>query len=312
VDAPNATAVIAIQTGLSKPATAQTITLPAAPTDWLTAAAVKADAVTKIQAGLSTYAGGDTAGTTALLKSGTVVGADFVFKTVALADAPSGSGLTAQQTADAVFNIAPASTPATGSMGQLVTTLSAGAGTGAWTVIQPVKDSNGVAMQNVAVTMTLSGVPYSALSDASGNATFHIGNGTYAKAGFYPNYTFPGSNTPAIVADVTLVAVVGTAISIAPPAAGSCIGRLLVEDVHGAKAVGVIITFQAKGAGISDGFGYASTPFTETSDANGYVWPDLPPGGVPYRWRRGTGPWMDFSTGADGETFDIPSNAGTP
>ena len=41
--------------------------LPAAPTDWLTAAVVKADAVTKIQSGLSTYAGGDTSGTTTLL-----------------------------------------------------------------------------------------------------------------------------------------------------------------------------------------------------------------------------------------------------
>lgn len=43
------------------------VVLPAAPTDWLTAAAVKADAVAKIQAGLSTYAGGDTAGTSTLL-----------------------------------------------------------------------------------------------------------------------------------------------------------------------------------------------------------------------------------------------------
>ena len=41
--------------------------LPAVPTDWLTAAGVKADAVTKIQSGLSTYAGGDTSGTTTLL-----------------------------------------------------------------------------------------------------------------------------------------------------------------------------------------------------------------------------------------------------
>ena len=41
--------------------------LPAAPTDWLTAAGVSAGAVTKIQTGLSTYAGGDTAGTTTLL-----------------------------------------------------------------------------------------------------------------------------------------------------------------------------------------------------------------------------------------------------
>ncbi len=38
--------------------------LPAAPTDWLTAAAVKADAVTKIQSGLSTYAGGAVASVT--------------------------------------------------------------------------------------------------------------------------------------------------------------------------------------------------------------------------------------------------------
>jgi hypothetical protein len=41
--------------------------LPAIPTDWLAAGGVKADAVTKIQSGLSTYAGGDTPGTTTLL-----------------------------------------------------------------------------------------------------------------------------------------------------------------------------------------------------------------------------------------------------
>lgn len=41
--------------------------LPTAPTDWITAAAVSAAAVTKIQSGLSTYGGGDTSGTTTLL-----------------------------------------------------------------------------------------------------------------------------------------------------------------------------------------------------------------------------------------------------
>lgn len=48
-------------------------TLIAAPTDWLTAASVKADAVTKIQSGLSTYAGGDTSGVTSLLSSMTTL-----------------------------------------------------------------------------------------------------------------------------------------------------------------------------------------------------------------------------------------------
>jgi len=43
------------------------VTLPTIPNDWIAAAGVKADAVTKIQAGLSTYAGADTAGTTTLL-----------------------------------------------------------------------------------------------------------------------------------------------------------------------------------------------------------------------------------------------------
>jgi uncharacterized protein YaiE (UPF0345 family) len=54
-------------TNITVPTVTNLTNLPAAPTDWLTAAAVKADAVTKIQAGLSTYAGGDTSGTTTLL-----------------------------------------------------------------------------------------------------------------------------------------------------------------------------------------------------------------------------------------------------
>jgi hypothetical protein len=43
------------------------VLLPTLPTDWISAAGVSAAAVTKIQAGLSTYAGGDTSGTTTLL-----------------------------------------------------------------------------------------------------------------------------------------------------------------------------------------------------------------------------------------------------
>ena len=43
------------------------IVLPSAPTDWITSASVSAAAVSKIQSGLSTYAGGDTSGTTTLL-----------------------------------------------------------------------------------------------------------------------------------------------------------------------------------------------------------------------------------------------------
>ncbi len=47
--------------------TAGKVAVASIDTDAITAAAVKADAVTKIQAGLSTYSGGDTSGTTTLL-----------------------------------------------------------------------------------------------------------------------------------------------------------------------------------------------------------------------------------------------------
>ena len=71
-----AAAGVTFPTSIASPTniTAGTITtvttltnLPAATTDWITAAAVSAGAVTKIQSGLSTYAGGDTSGTTTLL-----------------------------------------------------------------------------------------------------------------------------------------------------------------------------------------------------------------------------------------------------
>jgi hypothetical protein len=84
------------------------VVLPTIPTDWIAAAGVKADAVTKIQAGLSTYAGGDTAGTTTLLSRVTAavalasqIPANFttglfssagVFSVGALVNAPTGGG----------------------------------------------------------------------------------------------------------------------------------------------------------------------------------------------------------------------------
>lgn len=93
--------------------------LPAAPTDWISAAAVSAAAVTKIQAGLSTYAGGDTAGTTTLLSriggaitisggkvAATMGSADYSGNTVQTGDAytrigATGSGLTSLAQASA-------------------------------------------------------------------------------------------------------------------------------------------------------------------------------------------------------------------
>jgi hypothetical protein len=68
----------ATQSGVTIPTVTNLTNLPAVPTDWLTAAGVKADAVTKIQAGLSTYAGADTSGTTTLLARLTALRAGYL------------------------------------------------------------------------------------------------------------------------------------------------------------------------------------------------------------------------------------------
>ena len=112
------------QTGVTIPTVTTLTNLPAAPANWLTSTAIASGAITAIQAGLSTYAGGDTAGTTTLLSRvpgvvptatalatlSTAVGtpaqaaqipahftnatfaSDAVFATAALVNAPGGSG----------------------------------------------------------------------------------------------------------------------------------------------------------------------------------------------------------------------------
>lgn len=80
------------------------IVLPTIPTNWLTASGLSSDAVTEIQAGLSTYAGGDTTGTTTLLSrltSGRATNLDRLDDTITSRQAtfaytaPDNAGITA-------------------------------------------------------------------------------------------------------------------------------------------------------------------------------------------------------------------------
>ena len=79
--------------------------LPAVPADWLTAAGVKADAVNKIQTGLSTYAGGDTTGTTSIL---TLLRAQAIVLTGVVAASPAPTALAFTVTLDAASTLAAA------------------------------------------------------------------------------------------------------------------------------------------------------------------------------------------------------------
>lgn len=72
------------------------ITLPALPTDWISAVSISAAAVTKIQSGLSTYSGGDTAGTSTLLTRLTSTRAGYL-DNLAIYTAPDNAGITSIQ-----------------------------------------------------------------------------------------------------------------------------------------------------------------------------------------------------------------------
>jgi hypothetical protein len=72
------------------------ITLPALPNDWISPASVSSAAVTKIQSGLSTYAGGDTSGTSTLLTLLTPTRAGYL-DNLAIYAAPDNAGITSIQ-----------------------------------------------------------------------------------------------------------------------------------------------------------------------------------------------------------------------
>lgn len=93
-------------------------TLPTMPTDWITAAGLSAGAVAEIQSGLSTYAGGDTSGTTTLLARLTATRAGYL-------DNLSGGAVMLASSYSAPPS---ASTIAS----QVDTTLSASHGSGSW------------------------------------------------------------------------------------------------------------------------------------------------------------------------------------
>jgi hypothetical protein len=106
--------------------------LPTAPTDWISAAAVSAAAVTKVQSGLSTYAGTDTAGTTSLLARLTSTRAGYLDNlsagAVALhADITGLSIPTTSQNAAAVWDLATSGHTTSGTFGAA---MAAAGGTG--------------------------------------------------------------------------------------------------------------------------------------------------------------------------------------
>jgi hypothetical protein len=156
-------------------------------------------------------------------------------------------------------------------------------GTGARTVLVTVNDGTDP-LESVRVRYTKGAETYVASTNASGQATFHLDDGTWAVARTLPGYTAPattlvvdGDKTPTY----SMTAVTPTASD-----PGFITGYLYCYDEEGAVEQGVSLQLALYTPG-SDAYGYDSRTRTATSDANGLVeFTNLFPGAT-YMLRRG-------------------------
>jgi hypothetical protein len=174
-------------------------------------------------------------------------------------------------------------------------------------------DDPAVPLSGALVRVTQSGDTELRQTDDDGEVSFSLDDGDYTLS--ITNgaaYSYTPETITVSAASVTFTKEM-TTNSITTPSVGQCTGTLLVVDPLGAPDPNVVITFEAKGAGATDGYAYDSTASTSTSNGSGVVTRLFPSGSIPYRWRRGTGQWIDFTTAAaSGASFDIPSHVGKP
>jgi hypothetical protein len=233
-----------------------------------------------------TNAGADTPGTTTLLKSGTTVGANFIFSVPALANAPSGGG---------------------GGGGNIVFT-------GANSVTITVVDGSANPIPSALVRITLASQTQLQQTNASGIAQTSAGvlpaldDGDYTLAvtagfgyvGTTQTFTVDGTHTTATV--------VLQAQTIAVPAANQCTGTILTVDANGNPQPGETITIQLADD-LAAGLAGDATPHTYTSDGDGQV-TDVFLADTRYAIRRGSANITYFVTPGPGIPFTWPGVIG--
>ena len=243
ISAPNAAAITAIQSGLSKPGTAQTITLPATM------------ATLANQTMILTTLGSAGAGLTSIPYTGPSAGTiQSGLATLAALGSPMQAGAlvkldpadtTAQHVAGifngttkiaATFN---AGTDVSGEFPEAVlANAPTGSGTGAYPVTITVTDGTNP-IQGATVRLTSGVNTYSNTSAADGTAGFSLNAGTYTVTATAGGYSYPPSNLA--VGGATTQTVAMAAISITfEPAAGHITGTLTTSTP------GAVVTFQQR------------------------------------------------------------------
>lgn len=307
--------------------------------------APNATAIAAIQAGLSTYSGGDIAGNVLGSITGTVGGVTGL--NTALIDTTISSRLattsytappSATTIAAAVWNYLTASVTTANSIGvrllDFVTTLvyaaaptviqnrqemdtnstklatiitdiaaiDTGSGGGVEAVTITVDDGNGGLIQNATVALSINASVYTGKTNSSGVVVLapNEGNGEYSVAVVASGYQF--APTTLDVSGDTAVALSMAAIAITPPVVGFATGWL-VARVNGVVTEGIVHTLttaQAPAGGTGTSLESSSTA---VSDVNGLVQFDGLKPGAKYQIVRGLGKPVQFVAGTG--TFSI-------
>lgn len=173
-------------------------------------------------------------------------------------------------------------------------------GSGARTVTVTVNDGS-TALQNARVRMTEGANTYTALTNASGVATFNLDDATYTVAITKAGYSYAG--TTLVVDGTEAVTYSMSVVTITASDVDKVTGYWTVLDEDGNEASGIVVTVKARQANrASSGVLHDAAERTATSAVNGLVqFPNMIPG-----WR--------YSVVANDEyvaDFVVPANAVT-
>ena len=240
--------------------------------------------------------------------------------TEAISEAVAGvgtGGLTAQETADAVYNLAPTGSPATNSAGDLLerilvdtgTTLPGligNLGTGARTVLVTVDDGTDP-LEAARVRLTQGVETYVGSTNINGQVTFNVDDATWTVAITKAGYTYAGT-TLTVDGDKTPTYSM-TAVSFSASAPGQSTGWVYCYDENGDAEADVTVNIQQTATPETDSYAFDTVIRAGTSDENGLVeftglWI-----GATYQVRRYSGSWHSVTI-PNSSSFALPALLG--
>lgn len=185
-----------------------------------------------------------------------------------------------------------------------------GAGSGARTCVLTVQTSGAVAIQGATIRVTRNSVSHTQTTNASGQATFNLDDGTWTVAITAAGYTYNGT-TLVVDGDETATYTMTANNISAPSAPNRSVGTLLCLGTDGTAEQGVVIYFRLIDGPGTAGYAYDEAEWSETSDANGEIESEFVIG-ARYRMRRGTHGSDEEFTVANAASFNIAEVVGTP